>query len=84
MPPEGADVRMDVLANAAYSYDKEKKELFSFETEESVGMKAGVILSQGLGGAVFWEASGDRVGEGSLGAVMGRELGVRGEGGLDL
>ena len=70
LPPVGADVKMDFTANAAYSYDEDKKELFSFETEESVMMKAGFIQSQGLGGAVFWEASGDRVGVGSLGGLV--------------
>lgn len=70
LPPPGASVQFDVSANAAYSYDCEKGELFSFDNEASVGMKAGFILSQGLGGAVFWEASGDWVGVGSLGGLV--------------
>jgi len=66
LPLPGAEVKFDAAANAAYSYDDEKKELFSFDNPASLSMKSNFILSQQLGGAMFWEASGDRQDEGSL------------------
>ena len=36
LPVEGSDVRFDASANAAYSYDWGRKELFSFDTLQSV------------------------------------------------
>ena len=66
LPPPGADVRFDPAANAAYSYDEKKKELFSFDNPDSVSKKSNFIQTQELGGAMFWEASGDRRDEGSL------------------
>ena len=66
LPLPGADVKLDPTANAAYTYDGEKKELFSYDNPASLAMKSVFIQSQQLGGAAFWEASGDRQGEGSL------------------
>lgn len=54
------------MANAAYSYDDEKKELFSYDNPASLAMKSNFIQSQQLGGAAFWEASGDRQDEEGL------------------
>ena len=70
LPLPGAEVKFDDKANAAYSYDENKKELFSFDTPASVEMKANFIQTQELGGAMFWEASGDRRDEGSLTSVV--------------
>ena len=66
LPLPGAEVKFDPAANAVYSYDSEKKELFSFDDPASLSMKSNFIQSQQLGGAMFWEASGDRQDERSL------------------
>ena len=83
LPLTGADVNFDPAANAAYTYDSEKKELFSYDNPKSVELKANFIQSQSLGGALFWEASGDRKGEGSLTSLMAKDLGGEDFSGLD-
>ena len=51
--------------------------LVSYDTLGMGGRKVGFILRWGLGGAMWWEASGDKVGEGSLiGEVGERFAGV--------
>lgn len=71
LPPLGAAEKFDHVANAAYSYDNKKKELFSYDNPTSVTIKSNFIQSQQLGGAIFWEASGDKKGEGSLTGLVG-------------
>ena len=66
LPIQGAEVKFDAMANASYTYDDDKKELFSYDNPDSLKLKSNFIQSQSLGGAMFWEASGDRQGEGSL------------------
>lgn len=49
---------MDVKANGG--------EVVSYDTKDMVGKKVEWLKGKGLGGVMWWEASGDRVGEGSL------------------
>ena len=56
----------DSMAGATYSYDPQTKELVSYDTAASVHNKVKYIRSKGLGGGMFWEASGDRNDSGSL------------------
>lgn len=60
LPLPGAEVYFDPMANASFTYDRHKRELFSYDNIDSLSMKSRFIQSQQLGGAVFWEASGDR------------------------
>ncbi|KAH6853879.1 glycoside hydrolase family 18 protein [Chaetomium sp. MPI-CAGE-AT-0009] len=72
LPRPGAVERWDEAAQASYSFDDTTGELVSYDTLVSGRRKAEYLVEKGLGGAVFWEASGDRAGEGSLvGAVAG-------------
>lgn len=66
LPKTGAVEISDPIAGATYSYDTASKELVSYDTVSSVQNKAEYIHSRGLGGSMFWEASGDRLGSGSL------------------
>ena len=66
LPLPGAEMQFDSTANASYTYDSNKRELFSYDNPASIAMKASFIKFQQLGGAMFWEASGDRKGEDSL------------------
>jgi len=71
LPRSGAKEAYDDVAKASYSYDPTTKELISYDTVSSAREKANYLKQKGLGGAVFWEASGDRSGDGSLiGTVM--------------
>ena len=75
LPKAGAEVRYDDAAGASYSYDAASQELISFDTVEMVQKKVGYVKGKGMGGSMFWEASADRVGEGSLIAASFGALG---------
>ena len=81
LPQPGATEMYDGHAGASYSYDASTEELISYDNQEEVIRKAGYIHSKGLGGGMFWEASGDKLGDESLIATVARVLGD--EGGLD-
>lgn len=40
-------------------YDPESQTMLSYDDPESIGRKADYIKAEGLGGAMFWELSGD-------------------------
>lgn len=66
LPKAGATVITDVKAGATYSYDSSSKELITYDTPAMVSTKVDYLKSKGLGGSMFWEASGDRNDTGSL------------------
>ena len=45
---------------ASWSYDPEKKEMVSYDSEEVAQRKGEWIKKEGYGGAMFWELSGDK------------------------
>jgi chitinase len=75
LPRPGSDVYLNRHIIAAYCYDDATKELVSYDTVDTARLKAQYLLSRDLGGAVFWEASGDKTGEDSLILTVARELG---------
>ncbi|KAK6079577.1 endochitinase [Seiridium cupressi] len=68
-------------AGATYSYDSDTGELISYDTAEMVSRKTEYVLSMGLGGAYFWEASADRTDGSSL--ILTSATIFREAGGLD-
>lgn len=66
LPRPGATEKWDESASASYSYDPSTRELVTYDNVQSATRKAEWIVEQNLGGVVFWEASGDKKGEGSL------------------
>ncbi|KAK2592029.1 Chitinase 4 [Conoideocrella luteorostrata] len=75
LPRAGADIKFDHLVGATWSYDRSSRELISYDGVESTRMKANYVRNKGLGGAVFWEASGDKKGVESLVSTMANSLG---------
>ncbi|RFU72969.1 glycosylhydrolase family 18-2 [Trichoderma arundinaceum] len=75
LPRPGATVHVDRDTISAYSYDPLARELVSYDNVETATLKAEYLMSRGLGGAVFWEASGDLPGERSLVRTLAREMG---------
>lgn len=75
LPRPGATELWDEAAKSSYSYDASSKVLITYDTVKSAGEKAAYVVSQGLGGAVYWEAGGDRTGAASLVGTMARKLG---------
>ena len=77
LPRPGATVEVDDVVGAAWSYDSSSRELVTYDTAASAQLKANYIKSKGLGGAFFWEASGDKTGSDSLIGSMADYLGDR-------
>lgn len=76
LPKSGATEYYDDIAGASYSYDSSTQELISYDTVGSVQKKTTWLLKEGLGGAMFWEASADRNGTGSLIGTVAAQLGT--------
>jgi chitinase len=76
LPRPGANEYYDDVAKESYSYDPNTQELVSYDNVHSAGIKAQWMVQKGLGGAVFWEASGDRGGSQSLVGVLAGAMGT--------
>lgn len=81
LPKAGATEMYDDAAGASYSYDSSAKELISYDNVDMVKRKITYLKGKGLGGSMFWEASGDRTDSGSLIATSFNAQG--GSGSLD-
>ncbi|KAH7634943.1 glycoside hydrolase superfamily [Sordaria sp. MPI-SDFR-AT-0083] len=66
LPRPGAKEVYDNVAKASDSYDTSSRELILYDIVLSALVKTKYIFLRGLGGAVFWEASGDKTGAKSL------------------
>lgn len=55
----------DPASKAPWLYSRSKKEMYTYEDEESLAFKADYINSKGYGGAIIWELSGDAPSKGS-------------------
>lgn len=66
LPPSGAVVTVDPLTVSSYSYNAAIGELVVYDTVAVAKLKAAWIKDVGLGGAMYWEASGDGCGNQSV------------------
>lgn len=66
LPLPGAKEYYDHEAGASYSYDEQKKMLISYDTVPMGRDKAWYVRNRRLGGAMWWESSGDKKGSESL------------------
>jgi chitinase len=66
LPQPGAVVKNDLDIVASWSYDSAQRFMVSYDTPEIITKKSQLIISQELGGGMWWEASGDKKGDGSL------------------
>ena len=66
LPRPGARECMDREAGASYSFDDAAGVMVSYDTVEMARGKAEFIRRHGLGGAMWWETSGDKMGPESL------------------
>lgn len=90
LPQEGAEEKMvstaDDGAGASWSYDGGKKLMISYDTVPMAEEKTKYIADNKLGGAMWWEASGDRAGskaDGSLIATFVEAATADGQPGLE-
>ncbi|CAI0653542.1 unnamed protein product, partial [Colletotrichum noveboracense] len=75
LPRAGAKEIFDEKVGALYSYDSSSRELVSYDNVQSANYKTDYMKSKSLGGAVFWEAAGDKKGDGSLVAAVAGRMG---------
>ncbi|KAK8056782.1 endochitinase 42 [Apiospora rasikravindrae] len=75
LPRPGASEMWDDEAKASWSYNNATRELVSYDTPRSTLYKARYVRRKKLGGAFFWEATGDRGGAASLVNTMSKTLG---------
>jgi chitinase len=66
LPQPGAREMYCDEACASWTYDPDKRLMISYDTDEVAKRKASFIKAEGLGGAMWWESSGDKKGDGSL------------------
>lgn len=60
LPLPGATPHRDEHAMASWSYDPRTREMITYDSEEVVKLKTHWINHMRLGGAMFWELSGDK------------------------
>ena len=75
LPKPGAEEHVDKEVGASWSYDGGKRVMVSYDTAEVVRIKSEYVRRRGLGGGMWWESSGDKVGERSLVGTFVSEIG---------
>lgn len=66
LPQPGAREMWDEEAKASWTYDEGKNVMVSYDSQRAAQWKADWVRAEDLGGAMWWETSGDAKGEGSL------------------
>lgn len=75
LPRPGAKVMTNTDIIATYTYDSKTTEFVTLDGSASAKLKSTYLKSKGLGGAFFWEASGDKTGTSSLVRIMAESMG---------
>ncbi len=65
LPLPGSYVMRDEHKKASWTYDYQTREMVSFDSEEVAQWKGQYIRQHGLAGAMYWELSGDKSGDGT-------------------
>lgn len=60
LPLPGAQEQVSAEQIASWSYDPHKREMITYDNTEVAWRKADWIMQMGLGGAMYWELSGDK------------------------
>ncbi|TDZ53972.1 Endochitinase 1 [Colletotrichum trifolii] len=66
LPRPGARVHWDGVVKATYSYDNSTQQVVTYDDLKSALFKQGYINERNLGGAMYWEAAGDKTGDQSI------------------
>ncbi|KAJ4325432.1 Chitinase 4 [Fusarium piperis] len=75
LPRPGAKAAIDKSLMTIITYDKQKRELVTTDSADSARLKAAYITQRGLGGAFYWEASGDKRGAKSVVSAVKKSFG---------
>jgi chitinase len=60
LPLQNSQIFTDESVIASWSYDSQKREMISFDSEQVGTWKGAWIDREGLRGSMFWELSGDK------------------------
>ncbi|KAL8711505.1 MAG: hypothetical protein Q9220_004163 [cf. Caloplaca sp. 1 TL-2023] len=74
LPKAGAQEHVDNKVGASWSYDAGQKMMVTYDNKAMAVQKTQYIKNKKLGGGMWWEASGDRKGDGSLIGTVVHEL----------
>jgi len=66
LPRPGSVIEHDTQAIASWTYNPHTKTMITYDTPQTAAAKVEYIKHRGLGGAMWWESSGDKMGEESL------------------
>lgn len=80
LPLPGASTSFDPQLVQSSSYDPSKREFITYDSLECAVAKSEFVRVNGMGGAMYWELSGDRP-KGQQGSIV--KAVARGMGGLD-
>jgi hypothetical protein len=75
LPKQDLDIMYDEKAQAYYGKYQSGGGICSYDTPETIQKKMSYLKQRGMGGAMFWEASGDGRGQESLVETSFRSLG---------
>jgi chitinase len=75
LPRPNSTEYFDKSIGASYCYDPSTKTFVSYDTKEAALEKVHYIKQGHLGGAMWWESSGDKPGDDSLIAAVHDNLG---------
>lgn len=75
LPLEGSHVHHDTACGASYCFNSKTRKMVSYDTPHMTCQKADYIRHNRLGGAMWWESSGDKAGPESLIQIMVNRLG---------
>lgn len=78
LPLDGSEECFDDKAQASYCYSMANRKLVSYDTVPMAKMKTEYIKQRALGGAMWWESSGDKSGPDSLISTVVDTLGGSG------
>ncbi|KAF2126141.1 glycoside hydrolase family 18 protein [Dothidotthia symphoricarpi CBS 119687] len=75
LPLNGSVIHTDRETVASWAYNNQTRQLISFDTPEVQALKAKYLKKEKLGGAWWWESSGDRADDKSLVSTVSNALG---------
>ncbi|KAH7163315.1 glycoside hydrolase superfamily, partial [Dactylonectria estremocensis] len=76
LPRPGAQVTINSQAVGVWSFDAVSKEYVTYDNIHTARIKANYITNKNLGGAMYWEASGDKTGVDSIVKTVANQFGT--------